>query len=130
MSTLHTTSASQTVDRVIDAFPSHQQQQIRIQLASTLQGIVSQQLIRTADHKGRVPAFEILLVNDAVRNLIREGKVAQIVTVLQTNIKNGMMPMDYSLAQLVKKGLISREDAYERCVERQIFESYLTGNAL
>ncbi len=129
MSTLHTTTAAQTVDRIIDAFPSSQQQQIRGQLASILEGIICQQLIRTTDKQKLVPAFEILLVNDAVRNLIREGKVPQIVTVLQTNIKNGMVPMDYSLAQLVKKRQITREDAYARCVDAEIFESYLNGNA-
>lgn len=126
MSTLHTTTASQTVDRIIDTFPANQHQQIRGQLASILQGIVCQQLIRTADKQRFVPALEVLVVNDAVRNLIREGKVPQIDTVLQTNIKNGMVPMDYSLAQLVKKRLITREIALARCVDTSILNNYLS----
>jgi twitching motility protein PilT len=88
LSTLHTTSAASTVDRIIDSFPPHQQQQVRIQLAATLQGILSQQLIPLADESGRVVAIELLLMNDAIRNMIREGKTHQIDTVLQTNLKN------------------------------------------
>ncbi|QRN86067.1 type IV pilus twitching motility protein PilT [Clostridia bacterium] len=124
MSTLHTTTAAQTVDRIIDAFPSHQQHQIRSQLSTILEGIVCQQLIKTADGKGIVPAMEILLVTDAVRNLIREGKTQQLETVLQTNINNGMVPMDYSLAQLVKTRTISLEDAMARCVDIKVFKRY------
>ena len=127
MSTLHTTTASQTIDRIIDSFPASQQQQIRVQLASILEGIVCQQLIRSCDRQKFVPAFEILLFNDAVRNLVREGKVPQIDTVLQTNIHNGMMPMDYSLAFLVKTNQISKEDALARCVDPEIFMRYLSG---
>lgn len=125
MSTLHTTTAAQTVDRIIDTFPPSQHHQIRTQLAGILQGIICQQLIRTADNKKMVPALEILLVNDAVRNLIREGKVPQIDTVLQTNIKKGMLPMDYSLATLVRKGMIRKEDAFARCVDAETFKNYL-----
>lgn len=126
MSTLHTTTAAQTIDRIIDTFPPHQQQQVRTQLAVTLQGIVCQQLIKSTDGKIVVPAMEVLVVNDAIRNLIREGKNHQINTVLQTNIKNGMMPMDCSLAQLVKSKLITADDAYSRCVDPEIFKRYLT----
>ncbi len=126
MSTLHTTTAAQTVDRIIDAFPPYQQQQMRSQLSTILEGIICQQLIRTVDGTEIVPAFEILLVNDAVRNLIREGKTHQIDTILQTNIKKGMMPMDYSLAQLAKKHVISMEDAIARCVDREIFNRYMS----
>ena len=125
MSTLHTTTAAQTIDRIIDVFPPHQQQQIRTQLSTILEGIICQQLLRTADKQEIVPAFEILLVNDAVRNLIREGKTPQIDTVLQTNIKSGMMPMDYSLAKLVQKRLITHEDAVARCVNIEILNRYL-----
>lgn len=128
MSTLHTTTAAQTVDRIIDTFPPSQHHQIRTQLAAILQGIICQQLIRTADNKKMVPALEILLVNDAVRNLIREGKVPQIDTVLQTNIKKGMLPMDYSLATLVRKGTITKEDAFARCVDAETFKNYLNAN--
>lgn len=128
MSTLHTTTAAQTVDRIIDTFPPYQQQQMRSQLSTILEGIICQQLIRTADGTAIVPAFEILLVNDAVRNLIREGKTHQIDTVLQTNIKKGMMPMDYSLAHLAKRRVISLEDAIARCVDREIFDRYMSGD--
>lgn len=127
MSTVHTVSAAQTLDRIIDAFPAHQQQQIRTQLASTLQGIICQQLIPTADGLGVVPALEILLVNDAVRNLIREGKQHQINTVIQTNKANGMMMMDYSLAQLVREDQITLSDAKARCVDYKLFMGYLSG---
>ncbi len=125
LSTLHTTTAAQTIDRIIDTFPPHQQQQVRSQLSSALQGIVCQQLIKTIDGKMIVPAMEVLIVNDAVRNLIREGKNHQINTVLQTNLKNGMMPMDYSLAELAKAKIISNEDAYSRCVDPEIFKRYM-----
>ncbi len=126
MSTLHTTTAAQTVDRIIDTFPPHQQQQVRTQLSLILQGIVCQQLIKTTDGKKLVPAMEVLIANDAVRNLIREGKNHQIDTVLQTSVKNGMMPMDFSLAQLAKSKIITTEDAYTRCVDPEIFKRYMT----
>lgn len=124
LSTLHTTSAASTVDRIIDSFPPHQQQQVRIQLSSTLQAILSQQLIPMADGNGRVAAVELLIINDAVRNMIREGKSHQIDTVLQTNIKNGMIPMDYSLAELVKQGRITYEDALARCQNSDMLKRY------
>ena len=126
MSTLHTTTAAQTVDRIIDSFPPHQQQQVRSQLSNIMMGIICQQLIKSSDGKEIVPAFEILLMTDAVRNLIREGKTHQINTVLQTNIKNGMMPMDYSLAQLAKSKRISMEDAIARCVDIEVFNRYIS----
>ncbi len=125
MSTLHTSSAAQTVDRIIDSYPPFQQHQVRGQLANILEGIVCQQLIRTADKQSVVPAFEILLVNDAARNLIREGKVPQLDTVLQTGINQGMMPMDYSLARLVKKRIITRDDGLMRCVDLDTFNRYM-----
>lgn len=126
LSTLHTNTAASTVDRIIDTFPPYQQQQIRTQLSTSLQGIVCQQLMKSADGKHVVPAMEVLIMNDAIRNLIREGKNHQIETVLQTNIKNGMMPMDYSLAQLVKSKMITYEDASSRCVDPEIFKRYVT----
>jgi twitching motility protein PilT len=128
LSTLHTTTASQTIDRIIDTFPPHQQHQVRSQLSNALQGIVCQQLIKTIDGKMVVPAMEVLIVNDAVRNLIREGKTHQIDTILQTNLKSGMMPMDYSLAELAKAKMISNEDAYSRCVDPEIFKRYMYSN--
>jgi twitching motility protein PilT len=126
LSTLHTTTASQTIDRIIDTFPPHQQQQVRSQLSTALQGIVCQQLIKSLDGKMVVPAMEVLIANDAVRNLIREGKNHQIDTVIQTNIKNGMVPMDYSLAELAKGRIISNEDAYSRCVDPEVFKRYMS----
>ena len=125
MSTVHTVTAAQTIDRIVDAFPTYQQKQIKTQLASILQGIICQQLIPSADGMSVVPAFEVLLVNDAVRSMIREGKQHQIDTVLQTNAKQGMMPMDYSLAKLAREGKISVEEAKARCVDREVFDRYL-----
>jgi twitching motility protein PilT len=112
--TLHTQDAPQSVDRVIDVFPPHQQEQIRIQLAGTLAGIVSQQLVPTADGKGRVVAAEVLVATSAVRNLIREGKTHQIYTSMQAGGKHGMQVMDQGLAELVKKGKVTYEMALER----------------
>ena len=113
--TLHTQDAPQSVDRIIDVFPPHQQEQIRIQLAGTLAGIVSQQLVPTSDGKGRVVACEVLVATSAVRNLIREGKTHQIYTSMQAGGKHGMQVMDQSLAEIYKKGKISYEMALERC---------------
>ena len=113
-STLHTNDATQSVDRMIDVFPPHQQQQIRVQLAAVLQGILSQQLFPRADHKGRVAAIEVLLATPAVRSLIREGKTHQLPTVIQTNTKLGMQTMDKAIIDLVQKGLISQEVAQEK----------------
>ncbi len=125
MSTVHTVTASQTIDRIVDVFPPYQQHQIRTQLASTLQGIVCQQLIPTVDGKSIVPAIEVLIMNDAVRSMIRDGKQHHIDNVLQTNIKNGMIPMDYSLANLVRRGIISLDEAKFRCIDKEVFGRYL-----
>jgi twitching motility protein PilT len=113
--TLHTQDAPQTIDRVIDVFPPHQQQQVRVQLATTLQGVVTQQLLQTADGRGRVVACEILICTPAVRNLIREGKVHQIYSIMQAGGRFGMQTMDQSLANLTKAGKITQQLAYERC---------------
>ena len=113
LSTVHTIGASNTVDRLIDVFPSHQQQQIRIQLASVLEAIVSQQLIPTNDGVSRIAAFEVLHVNSAVRNLIREGKSHQLITVMQTNRKLGMISMDDAILELYRAQKISREMAIQ-----------------
>jgi len=115
--TLHTNDSAQTIDRIIDVFPPHQQQQIRMQLSLNLQGIISQQLIPRADGEGRVVALEILLATPAVRNLIREGKAHQIASVLQTNAKYGMRSMDYSLKELYLQGAISHEDALSHSID-------------
>jgi twitching motility protein PilT len=113
--TLHTQDAPQSVDRIIDVFPPYQQEQIRIQLAGCLAGVVSQQLTPTADGKGRAVAAEVLVVTPAVRNLVREGKTHQIYSAMQAGGKHGMQVMDQALAELFKKGKISYETAIERC---------------
>jgi twitching motility protein PilT len=109
--TVHTQSAPSTIDRLIDVFPASQQEQIRIQIAATLQGVVTQSLLPTADGKGRVPAIEILLPDDAVRNLIRQAKVEQIYSIMQTSSARGMQTMEQSLAELVLRGVIGLEVA-------------------
>jgi twitching motility protein PilT len=112
--TLHTQSAPQTIDRMIDVFPAEQQDQIRAQLAGTLQGVVTQTLLPTADGQGRVAALEILMPDDAVRNLIRQGKVEQIYSVMQTSTGTGMQTMEQSLADLVLRHVVSKEAALTR----------------
>ena len=109
--TVHTQSAPSTIDRLIDVFPAAQQEQIRIQIAATLQGVVTQALLPTSDGKGRAPAIEILLPDDAVRNLIRQAKVEQIYSVMQTSTGRGMQTMEQSLSELVLRGVISIEIA-------------------
>jgi twitching motility protein PilT len=112
--TLHTQSTSQTVDRVIDVFPAGQQGQVRMQLSIALQGIVTQQLLPTADGSGRVCASEVLVPTPAIRNLIREGKTHQIYSALQTSGGLGMQTMDAHLAQLTRQGKITRKLAEQR----------------
>lgn len=109
--TLHTTDAAQTVDRIIDVFPSHQQQQIRIQVSSVLKAVVSQTLLPRMNEKGRIAAREIMIVTPAISNLIREGKTHQIYGAIDTGARVGMISLDKALADLVKKNLISTEDA-------------------
>lgn len=121
LSTLHTGDAAQTVERIIDVFPPHQQQQIRIQLALNLQGVVAQQLIPRCDRPGRVAAVEVLVVTPAVRNLVREGKTHQIAAVLQTGAKTGMQAMDAVLRNLWRSGVIAFEEALSRAVDRDTF---------
>ncbi|MGE0880055.1 MAG: type IV pilus twitching motility protein PilT [Acidimicrobiia bacterium] len=113
--TLHTQGAAQTVNRVIDVFPPEQQGQIRTMLASTLQGVVSQQLVPTLDGRGRCAAVEVLLATSAVRNMVRENKVHQILATMQSGRGQGMITMDSSLASLVRTGKISVETAIEFC---------------
>src|SRR5919198_1060454 len=112
--TLHTQSAPSTIDRIIDVFPAEQQEQVRIQIANSLQGVVTQALLPTADKMGRVPALEILLPDDAVRNLIRQGKVEQIYSVMQTNTGRGMQTMEQSLGDLVMRRVVDFEIAITR----------------
>ncbi len=108
LSTLHTIGAAKTVDRIIDVFPPHQQQQIRIQLASVLVAVISQQIMPKADGSGRVAAFEVMIANPAIRNLIREGKTHQMQTVIQTSSNQGMQTMDASLIKLFKNREITQ----------------------
>ena len=117
--TLHTQDAPQSIDRIIDVFPSHQQQQIRVQLASSLQGICTQQLLPTADGSTRAVAAEVLVATPAVRNLIREGKIYQIYSMMQAGGKFGMVTMDQTLAGLVKNGTVTLELALERCTNEE-----------
>ena len=125
LSTLHTIGAASTVDRVIDVFPPHQQQQIRVQFANVLEAVISQQLIPLADGTGRVAAFEVLHANHAVRNLIREGKSHQLMSVMQTNRKMGMMVMDEAIQQLYMMGKISRDMAVQFAVDPDGMENKL-----
>ena len=127
--TLHTQDAPQSVDRIIDVFPAHQQQQVRTQLAAALQGIVTQQLLPTADGRGRAVAAEVLVATPAVRNLIREGKTHQIYSAMQAGGKFGMQTMDTSLAGLVKKGVISMEIALERCANESDLRRLMGGGS-
>lgn len=123
-STLHTNNAAQTIDRVIDMFPPNQQGQVRVQLAGSLAGIFSQRLVpRIAG--GLIPAYELLINNSAVANLIREGRTHEITTVIQTSSQDGMIDMDRSLAELVRRGEVTIEHAYERAVDPKTFERYL-----
>lgn len=108
LATLHTPSAPQTVDRIIDIFPPHQQAQVRVQLASSLQGVIAQRLLPRPDGRGRVAAFEILVATPAVRNLIREGKTHQLPSTIQTGGRAGMVTLEGSLKNLLKQGLIDQ----------------------
>ena len=124
-STLHTIGAAATIDRIIDVFPPHQQQQIRIQLAMVLEAVISQQLIPTADGKGRVAAFEVLHSIPAIKNLIRENKSFQISTTMQTNKKMGMQTMDDALFYLYAQGIISRDNALNYAQDQSTLEKKL-----
>lgn len=126
LSTLHTIGAAQTVDRIIDMFPPYQQQQIRVQLASVLQAVITQQLLPNARLDGRVAAVELMFCTDAVRNMIRESKCHQIPTAMQTGIRQGMLPMDYSLAKLVQQGEIAQNEAATHCLDPETYRRYLS----
>jgi len=119
--TLHTGDAAQTIDRIIDVFPPYQQQQIRIQLSLTLQGIIAQQLLPRLDGSGRVAALEIMVATPAIRNLIREGKTHQIISAIQTGAKTGMQPMDVALRDLYKRGIVSYDEALMRAMDHDTF---------
>lgn len=119
-STLHTISAAKTIDRIIDVFPPYQQQQVKIQLAAVLNGIISQQLLPKANEDGRVAALEIMIATAAIQNMIREGKTHQLESSIQTGGKHGMKTMDMSLAELYKKGVISYESALSYSIDKDM----------
>src|ERR671938_598831 len=123
--TLHTQSASSTIDRIIDVFPPEQQAQIRVQIAGALQGVVTQTLLPTADGQGRGAAVEVLFPDDAVRNLIRQGKVEQIYSVMQTNTTRGMQTLEQALAELVLRSVVTYETALTRSSRREQLEGLL-----
>lgn len=123
-STLHTVGAAKTIDRIVDIFPPTQQQQVRVQLSTVLQAVVSQQLIPSREF-GRVPAFEIMFANPAIRNMIRDGKVPQIEAAIQTGRSEGMVGMDISIAALYNQGAITRDDAMLYCVNQEALVRYL-----
>ncbi|HRN28261.1 MAG TPA: ATPase, T2SS/T4P/T4SS family, partial [Terrimesophilobacter sp.] len=124
--TLHTQDAAQTIDRIIDVYPPHQQSQIRTQLSGSLQGIVSQTLVKRAKGRGRVVATEILMATHAVTNLIREGKTHQIPSAMQAGRELGMHTMDQSLADLVNAGTITFEAAMMKTHDPQVLKRLVT----
>ncbi|MDR7544874.1 MAG: type IV pilus twitching motility protein PilT [Armatimonadota bacterium] len=121
LATLHTSSAASTINRIIDVFPSSQQEQIRVQLSESLVAVIAQTLLPTANGKGRVAAVEVMIATPAIRNLIRESKVHQILSVIQTGTKDGMQSLDQSLRSLLKTGQITAEVAYRWAVEKAMF---------
>jgi twitching motility protein PilT len=121
LSTLHTNSAPQTVSRIVDVFPPHQQEQVRVQLAEALLGVIAQTLIPTLDGKGRVAALEIMVATPAVRNMIRENKVHQLPSAIQTGARDGMQSLDQHLKTLAKLRRISQDEALKRALEREAF---------
>ncbi len=122
LSTLHTPDAVQTVDRIIDVFPPHHQEQVRIQLANTLQAVIAQQLIPIPGNKGRVVAVEILVATPAVRKTVRSGKTEQLMTLIQTSSETGMISMDKSLKNLYIQGMIAFDEAISRCKFPETFD--------
>src|SRR5258705_458995 len=122
LATLHTNSASKTIDRIIDIFPSGAQAQIRTMLSESLEGVVAQSLLPSKDGKSRVAALEVLVGVPALRNLIREDKTAQIRSVIQTGASHGMQSLDQSLRDLVMQGRLSREDAMRKSSNPKLFE--------
>ena len=126
LTTLHTPSAPQTIDRVIDIFPPHQQQQIRTQLSTTLEGVIYQTLIPKRDGSGRVAAVEVMLATPAIRNLIREGKTYQMPNIIQTGGQHGMQTLDQALLELYRGQLISAEEALARSRNPEELRQFLT----
>lgn len=128
--TLHTTDAAQTVDRIVDVFPPHQQQQVRVQLSVTLKAVISQTLLPRANGIGRVAAREIMIVTPAIANLIREGKTHQIYTAIETGQKLGMISLDRALIDLVQRGEVTLEDAVSKAHNSEYVRSLGKGGVL
>lgn len=124
--TLHTSSAAQTMDRIIDACPPHAQEQVRSQLANMIQGVIAQTLVPTADGNGRVAALEIMVGNDAIKNLIRSNKIPQIESTMQSSARQGMCTINDTLGRLYKRGIISYETAIEFSSDKTEMEKTLT----
>jgi len=123
LSTLHTSSAAQTIDRVIDVFPAHQQNQVRSQLANVMEGVITQVLVKTKDNSARICAQEILVATSSIRNLIREGKIHQIPTMMQAGAKYGMRTLDQALRKLVIEGHIAQQEAELLCTNIEDFKA-------
>jgi len=119
--TLHTSSAPKTIDRLIDVFPAAEKDMVRAMLSESLKAVISQALLKTADGKGRIAAHEIMLGTPAVRNLIRENKIPQMVSVMQTGMRDGMQTLDFNLQQLLKTRKITQEAALETCNNKKLF---------
>ena len=124
MGTLHTSSASQTIDRIIDVFPTSQQQQIRVQLSASLIGVISQTLCKTKDNK-RTLAAEILVNNNAIGNLIREAKASQVYSQIQVGAKYGMQTLEQALFEHINQGKITKEEAFFKCNRPNVLSSLL-----
>ena len=127
LATLHTPSAAQTIDRIIDSFPPYQQQQVKLQLSTVLEAVLCQTLVPRADGTGRVAAVEVMVATSAVRNLIREGKTFQIPNVIQSGSQYGMQSMDQALADLCRRNIITREEALARAASPEELERLLAG---
>jgi twitching motility protein PilT len=124
-STLHTSSAAKTVDRIIEVFPADQQNQIRSTLSDGLRAIIAQVLFKRVDKQGRSPALEILIATPAVRNLVREGKTHQIASMIQTGRKYGMLLLDDAIMEMLNKGWISADEAYAKSNDKGKFRPFL-----
>ena len=128
LTTLHTPSAPQAIDRFVDVFPPHQQQQVRTQLSTALEGVLYQTLVPRSDGSGRIPAVEVMLATTAIRNLIREGKTYQIKNAIQTGAQYGMQTLDQALLALCRNGIISREEALARSMDVEELKGMLGGS--
>jgi twitching motility protein PilT len=126
LGTLHTRSAPQSIDRMIDVFPPYQQEQIRVLLGSTLEAVVAQQLLPSFSSSGRLPSVEVLVVTSGVRNLIRESKTHQIYSLMETGAEEGMQTMERDLARLVRSGMVSADEAKNHAVDADSFRRWLT----